>query len=65
MPFLKSNRPKRSLNPIIKRLIAIPQSFNGIVHFGDDACIARHTTFSPARLSETLTLFDRMADHAV
>lgn len=46
----------RSLNPIIKRLIAIPQSFNGIVHFGDDACIARHTTFSPARLSETLTL---------
>ncbi|MCK2398031.1 hypothetical protein MZE12_25070, partial [Escherichia coli] len=23
----------------------IPQSFNGIVHFGDDACIARHTTF--------------------
>ncbi|MCR1083971.1 hypothetical protein MOP99_22090 [Escherichia coli] len=49
---------------IIKRLIAIPQTrFNGIVHFGDDACIARHTTsFSPARLSETLTLFDRMAD---
>ena len=39
-------RPSRWLpNPIIKRLIAIRKSLNGIVHFWDADWIASYTTF--------------------
>lgn len=41
MPFLKSDRQDGHQ----KRLIAIRQSLNGIVHFCDAAWIASHTTF--------------------
>ena len=43
MPFFRSDR--QSPNSIIKRLIAIRQSFNGTVHFWDADWIASHTTF--------------------
>ncbi len=57
---------RRSPNSIIKRLIAIRQSFNGIVHFWDADWIASHTTFFHRVVCrEHFTLFDRMADHAV
>lgn len=48
-----------------KRLVAIRQSFNGIVHFWDADWIASHTTFHRVVCREHFTLFDRMADHAV
>ncbi len=43
MPFFRSDR--RSPNSIIKRLIAIHLSFNGIVHFWDADWIASYATF--------------------
>ncbi|CAD6555481.1 Uncharacterised protein [Escherichia coli] len=48
MPFLRSDPSMRSLDSIIKRFIAIHQSFNGIVHFWDADWIASHTTFFTA-----------------